>query len=406
MGGGSGLDNPKRRRVTRNAAKKPGKGEGVIVQAGKIESVFKVPEVPKLTLMASGSKNVPISNNPIDNMKKAQQLTASLRNELKPVWGVSEPILAIAAEYEAIIASQMANICLMQGRLQELQSSPRFSSVVSGMGNLVVPKPMVNQQPQLQKKQQQQTQQQKKPTFAVVLANADSGDEITSDQVKEKVLTAGIGMNEFIRVTGVRKLPGGKVAVITRTKEEAEKLKKNATLSAAGLKASEPRLAEPRLVFFAVPNELTDIQLKEAISRNLPALDKGELDSANIIRRQGKEGGETKNVIVDACENVRKALLSEGKLYVGFLSLRVRELECVRQCFGCGSFGHILQKCNSGGRLCHNCGLAGHTAKDCGNPVKCRNCTLRGLEASHRVNSSMCPLLQRECERMSRRIVS
>ena len=405
MGGSSDTDDghvsKRTRRNSKENAKKAGKG--VNVQAGKIDSVFKVPPVP--VARPSTSSTSLGSTNPLQSMTRAQELTAQLRKELKSVLGVSEPILAIAAQYEAIIASQMANISRMEGRLQELQSSPSWSGVVSAGLRHTIPKPMETQQPPKQA-QQMQPQQQKKPTFAVVLANADSGDEATSDQVKEKVLTAGKCMNEFIRVTGVRKLPGGKVVVVTRTKEEAEKIKKNAALAAAGLKASEPRLAEPRLNILSVPNEMTDTDLHAAMSRNLTMLDKGELNSIKVLRRQGKEGGETKNVIVEAGEKVRKSLLSEGKLYVGFLSLRVREFENVRQCYGCGSFGHVLKNCSVGERLCHNCGMAGHKAEGCRNPVSCRNCTLRGLEANHGVNSLKCPILSREVDKNRSRIVS
>lgn len=103
---------------------------------------------------------------------------------------IGEEIMAVAADYNAIILKQCAETACLEGRLQECQkqklgrtSGESFANVVQASGvsrpvaAVLMPTPVPKQQPP-------------QKTFAVVLASAASGDEATSDQVKEKVLTA------------------------------------------------------------------------------------------------------------------------------------------------------------------------------------------------------------------------
>ena len=166
---------------------------------------------------------------------------------------------------------------------------------------------------------------------------------------------------------------------------------------------------EPRLLVAGVPCVMKNETLIKAVEKNVAVAKVRDLGDVKIIKRFGKRGeGENavESVVLEVPPGVKSFMLHEGRLYVDFYSFRVREYVDVLQCFGCGSFGHAIKSCSMAGRLCHNCGEEGHVAAVCVNPVRCRNCDRRGLEAGHRVTSMACPVLQFECERMKTRVVA
>lgn len=107
---------------------------------------------------------------------------------------------------------------------------------------------------------------------------------------------------------------------------------------------------------------------------------------------------ESANVVLDVPKKIRECLVKEGRLYVEFNSCRLREHLEVPQCYGCGSFEHLMARCKNG-RLCNNCGEDDHTISACNNAAKCRNCSLGGLPAGHRVTSANCPFFMKQSER-------
>ena len=337
---------------------------------------------------------------PVDPMKGAAALTAEMRSILLEQGDVQlcAQLLTIAAKYEAIVASQMATMCRLEGRLME-RGSPYPGHTEEARPGIRMP------DPQTAPSQRQVGQLAPKPTYAVVLTNAGSNGVSTSSEVKDKLLCAAAQMTDWIRVKGVRRLAEGKVAVVTASRADADKIKVAPAIAAAGLVASEPRMAEPRLCVSGVPKATTEtVFVEEIVRRNLTGVFPDEdMAKVKVVRRMG--GPESDTVVFEAPTSVRSYLLKEGRLYVGWTSLRVREFRDVLQCYGCGGYGHSLKNCSLGGRLCRNCGQAGHLAAVCAGTANCRNCAMRGLPANHRVESAVCPLMQRECARRRSTIV-
>jgi hypothetical protein len=239
-------------------------------------------------------------------------------------------------------------------------------------------------------------------TYALVARSVAPEEE--KGMTKKKVMEAGSKVGP-VKVKGVRELKDGGVAIIAQSAGDVRKIREATAFKEAGLKLSEPKMAEARLVVSDVPAELTnEVLIGEVFKNNLQGrVTDEELGQIRVATRTAGKGGKSM-VFIEAPSRVRKFVLAEGRVYVGFSSLRVREYEDVPRCYGCGSFNHVLARCALG-RLCRNCGQADHSVDVCTNPANCRNCAVRGLDASHRVTSSTCPCFLREAERRRGRVI-
>lgn len=310
---------------------------------------------------------------------------------------ISKDILELAARYEAVILRQATQISRLEGRLEERREEPISEIGMTrrvGCGKSVSTHLAGGRKPE------------STSTYAVVLRDAVSGAASNAAATRQKVIEVGQTIGP-VKVKSVRALKNGGVAVIAKSSADVQTIKTNAkTFAAAGLSVTEPRMGEPRLLIVGVPADLTDGQLVgDIVKSNLTGLATTEELAAIRVLGRLKKGSGNVDVVLDVPKKLRECLLNEGRLYVGWMSYRVREHEMVSRCYGCGSYGHLLARCTIG-RLCHNCGEAGHTVDACRSPMKCRNCTLRGLPADHRVTSQQCPCYINECARKRGRVIA
>lgn len=79
-------------------------------------------------------------------------------------------------------------------------------------------------------------------------------------------------------------------------------------------------------------------------------------------------------MIMEVSTEVRKKLISVGRLRVGWVSCRLEDYTEVPQCLKCFGFGHMAKWCK-GMVHCLKCGGGGHIVKDCKEEAgKCVNC--------------------------------
>lgn len=150
---------------------------------------------------------------------------------------------------------------------------------------------------------------------------------------------------------------------------------------------------------------MTEDNLKEELyEKNLKGkFKKEEAFQRLIVRsRSGKEK-ECGNVIVEMNRSMMKCLLSEGRVYVGWLCLRAKEFNNVLKCYGCLGIGHMLKECKVG-RVCRKCCQGGHLEKECKGKVCCGNCRKKGVNAEHGVLDPKCPVYVEAIERVRKRI--
>lgn len=86
-------------------------------------------------------------------------------------------------------------------------------------------------------------------------------------------------------------------------------------------------------------------------------------------------------------------LLGLGRLRVGWVSCRLRELVSPDRCFNCLAFGHLSRDCKKPRETCcFRCGKGGHFRRDCKEEVaNCYICKERG----HAAESMACPEYKR-----------
>ena len=231
---------------------------------------------------------------------------------------------------------------------------------------------------------------QKGKTYAVILKGAN--EELSSNEVQQRLGDVMVG-GENVRVKKLRPVRGGGVVIETPSDVDRRLLTQNAGLSEAGLRVEEPKRSSPRVIIYDVPNEMTsECFLNGLYEKNVSdIIGRDEFTGyVKIIRRMGKRGSETANVIVELPKECKVKLLNEKRVYVEWTSFRVRVWEHVPRCFVCTGYGHVAKECKAA-KVCWRCGISGHLAAACRGPGDCRNCRARRQPSGHSAMSSTCP---------------
>lgn len=125
-----------------------------------------------------------------------------------------------------------------------------------------------------------------------------------------------------------------------------------------------------------------------------------ELTSAAIKSLRVAYGG-TQSALLSLPVSLGMAILSRGRLRVGWVVCRVREKKYPTKCFKCWGMGHLARNCTSEidrTGVCIKCGQKGHHSKNCSNEPKCVLCTESGAQNNeHMLGSRRCPAYTKKC---------
>jgi hypothetical protein len=97
------------------------------------------------------------------------------------------------------------------------------------------------------------------------------------------------------------------------------------------------------------------------------------------FRRRDKEGNEAKTrgktVVLELSPDIRRIVVNNKSLFIGFQSCRASDYLQIIRCFKCNAFGHIAANCSADQNSCGHCG-SGHDSKSCdkSKPNFCVNC--------------------------------
>ncbi|KAF2886563.1 hypothetical protein ILUMI_19610 [Ignelater luminosus] len=170
----------------------------------------------------------------------------------------------------------------------------------------------------------------------------------------------------------------------------------NEKLIEAGLFAKLPEKQWPKLIFYNIPNNLTENEFIDHVSDNI----KNELPVEDWFKQTFKIGDRNKdtvNWIIESHPLVRKLLISTRKIYINWLAYPVNDYIKLTRCYKCQRFGHIVKYCRSNNQ-CGNCSSTDHETNDCihknnKEAHKCANCLRAGKKLiNHPANSNTCPI--------------
>jgi hypothetical protein len=203
-----------------------------------------------------------------------------------------------------------------------------------------------------------------------------------------------------LHVRGMRKTRNGGVIISTETKDDIEKLKQSAQLTTSGLTMDEPHRRKPRIIIIGVPTCMRETEVfnyvyQQNLADKLPG---STLDSfVNNIRlshKSGKKDAETCNYVLEVPADVRKALISQPRVFINWSSCPVKDFTLVTRCYKCHQYGHAAKTCREEVSTCGHCGEVGHDIKQCTKKTespKCATCLHFKKPCNHKTGDAACP---------------
>lgn len=232
------------------------------------------------------------------------------------------------------------------------------------------------------------------------------GKNLSSDEVKSKVVENVSAEIKDVRVQAVIKSKNGGVTLVTKSASDMQKIKASAAFASQGLQLEETTPPGRKMRIKDVPTRYTnEALLDELATRNRDA-DISEEDFRKEIRilYRSTKDSEFGGVGVEVSDRVRLYWKALGGLDILWRTYRVSDHSGVELCFNCGGHGHVAAHCEEKERLCLRCGNPGHISKDCKNDVSCRNCRQAKKDDKHSVTSFKCPFYSRAAERHQQRL--
>lgn len=240
------------------------------------------------------------------------------------------------------------------------------------------------------------------------MVKALDGD-LSSDQVKDKVLSKVAANLKEVKVNAVRRTRDGGVMLETRTEEDMRKIREASVFEANGLALSKAPRPMKKVVLRRVPRSHSNIELLEELTvRNWD----NDVSLAEFTRevRIASRGAATAtdghaNVVLEVSDRVASFWMAMGGVDIFWRTYPIHSIAGVELCFRCNAHGHGVRSCPEKEALCKRCGKAGHLIQQCTNDESCRNCRKIKKNDAHAVNSDKCPLYRRALERLQNKPV-
>ncbi|KAJ8722539.1 hypothetical protein PYW07_003719 [Mythimna separata] len=222
----------------------------------------------------------------------------------------------------------------------------------------------------------------------------------SSDETKVLVQQMIRPEQEKLHIRGVRRTKNGGVIISTETKDDAEKIKHAIQQSASGLTADEPRKRKPRIVVVGVPSSLTETEVfryiyEQNVAEKFPTISmESFMTLIKLSHKSGKKDSQTCNYVVEVPANIRKALISQSRIFINWTSCPVRDFTLVTRCFKCHQYGHAAKTCREVNSTCGHCGETGHSMSECtkkADSPKCATCSRFKKPANHKSGDAECP---------------
>lgn len=109
-------------------------------------------------------------------------------------------------------------------------------------------------------------------------------------------------------------------------------------------------------------------------------------------------------MVAEVSNQIRKEMVNQGRIYVGFSSVSAKDYIVVARCNKCRDLGHVAKHCSKE-ESCEHCGETGHKKEACTKKKQaatCIPCTRRGKKCNAN-NQAECPTHRLMLERLIQR---
>lgn len=208
-----------------------------------------------------------------------------------------------------------------------------------------------------------------------------------------------------IKIKSIR-TAGKTVVVETAGETDIQKLRAHKPLNDT-LRIEAMKKRKPLVILYDVPADQSDETLKMSIyEQNLEGqINKDEYQrDFNVRFKAGPRGKPTVHLVVETSNTIRKMLLRQGRIYIGFRAVAAKDYIVVARCNRCRDLGHVAKHCNKE-ECCDHCGNAGHKKDKCPKKIQsptCIPCARRGKKCNATTKTD-CPTHKLMLERLIQR---
>lgn len=250
-----------------------------------------------------------------------------------------------------------------------------------------------------------------KPSSAVIVFPTSEGVKTSAET--SKLVRSALKPSEIgVHVSGMRNGRDRGIVVYTNSENEANALIRSTNEANSGLRAEQIKKEQPKVVVFDVPINISeDDFFKSLYHQNLCDM----VDSfasyedmrklCTLSHRMGPKVNAC-HWVISVPPQVRHKLRNQGRVYIEWERLNIRDFLGVTRCHKCQLYGHPEKYCKSNVANCEHCGTSGHRRDGCpalNTPPKCATCTVFKKDNSHVTGDLNCSARKRATDMISSR---
>ena len=211
-----------------------------------------------------------------------------------------------------------------------------------------------------------------------------------------------------LRINKIRSLSNQVLVIECPEKQDCEKINKQINeLTNCPLVAEDERKKHPTILLRKVEVDLTDQQIIDfLVAQNLDQDQIQRLQANNVTKPKivfkRNITQQHMDVVIRVHPSLYPVLISNKRLYVGYMSVKTEPFTLITQCYKCMAYGHTSKFCKAENSICGHC-ANNHEYKNCPNKnnndyLKCANCSVENNRyrsedmASHSATSHICPV--------------